>query len=198
MPRHRAVLSRSLSVSLRAHSAEFLAFTSAFAGITARRDQMAPPFLKLWRQYERETRGSFVAFVRELDPDVPAARAGYTRHRSFQAALYLRRLAEAPGTQAKYRQTLLPFDLLARVIKGVLPLVHPHEPEAWAVIKAASGWRERDLRRLEQRVEKAEPVELPLAPRLRRREVAASFLKDSHRHNGYVSGAASEQRRAGA
>lgn len=166
MPRNRTTVSRSLAAALRTFSPDFNAYTTAFAGISARREQLAPAFLKLWRFYARETGGTFIAFVRELDREVPAEKRLYARHHAYQSALYLRRIAEAPQTQAKYRQTMLPFDLLARVIKGVLPLVHPHEGAAWNAIKAQSGWRPRDLQRLEARVEHAMAIAFPTAPRL--------------------------------
>ncbi len=162
----RSALSRTLVRAVTNFRTEFADFTTAFAGLNVRRDQLAPAFLKIWTQYHRETKGTFIAFVRELDRTVPAQKALYQRHRSYHAALYLRRLAEAPETQAKYRQTALPFDLLARVIKGVMPLVHPHEPAVWQAIRVQSGWRSRDLARLEARVEHARPIVLPTAPRL--------------------------------
>lgn len=146
---------------------QFAAFTNTFASLTARRDAFAPVFMRAYRQYHRETGRTFIAFVQELDKTVPADRALYPKHRSYQAAIYLRRLDEAPETTASHRTTMAPFDVLAAVIKGFLPLVPPKQAAAvWVAVARTSRWRERDILRLQARVTKVRPVELPTAPRL--------------------------------
>jgi hypothetical protein len=123
-----------------------------------------------------ETGKTFLAFVHELDPSVPAERAAYVNHRSFQAALYLKRLALAPHTQAKHRTTVSPFTLLAMVVRGALPHAQPHAASYWEEIRRASRWRDRDLERLKLRVEKVRAVPLTAQPRL----VKRSTLRPVH------------------
>lgn len=145
---------------------EFRGFTHDLGVLTTRRAELAPAFMASYKLYHRETKRTFVAFVHELDRDMPTDRSRYMKHRSYQAALYLRRLDEVPSNG--HRSSTTPLELLARVIRGLLPLLHPHENAAWNAIAAASKWRPRDLERLRTRVNKvkAKAVQFPHAPRL--------------------------------
>lgn len=117
----------------------------------------------LWR---RETRRTFVAFVHELDPTVPADRRGYQAHPSYQAALYLQQLMAHP--EETKRRGLTPMNMLAVTIKSILPLCgsQREQREALEIILAATKWRDRDQRRLLTAIRKAKPVGLPKVPRL--------------------------------
>lgn len=175
---HGAALSRHLSRSLAELRAEFSDYAALFGSLATRRAEVAERFFAAFTAYHRETGHTFVAFVHELDPTVPAERSEYTKHRSFQAALYLRRLVERPQTQAKFRATRSPFDVLASCIRGILPSAAPHEEVYWSQVRRVSGWRDRDIERLRDRVAKARPIPLPTAPRhVPRREVA--YLHDA-------------------
>lgn len=171
---HHARLSHRLQETLDVVRNEFEAFTNNFSALTVRRDAFAPVFMKAYRQYHQATGRTFIAFVQELDKTVPAARAEYPKHRSYRAALYLRRLDEAPETTTAHRKTMAPFDVLAAVIKGFLPLVPAKQAaEVWTAVARTSHWRERDILRLQARVTKVRPVELPTAPRLVRQSAAS-------------------------
>lgn len=167
-----AVLSHKLRTTLDALRSDFTGFQSNFSILTARRETLAPTFLKAYQQYRRETHRSFVAFVAELDPALPVADKAYLYHRSYQAALYLRRIAEAPHTQAKHRRTESPYTVLAVVIRSVTPFVHPHERSLWNAIAEASGWRPRDMERLQQAVRRAHAFQIAGAPRLVQHQLA--------------------------
>lgn len=160
---HTGALSRHLQQTLADLRADFVGYTEGFKQLAVRRAHLAPAFMRAFRRYRMETGRTFVAFVRELDPSMPVARSEYPRHRSFQAALYLRRLAEAPHTTPTHRRTETPFAVLARVVKTVLPLTHPHEEATFEAIARASGWRERDVQRLRDRVNRAKPLATVLA-----------------------------------
>lgn len=157
--------SRKLMNALETVKTDFGAYTTAFTSLSVRRSHFAPVFLRTFKLWQLETKKSFVAFVRELDPAMPVGRAEYPNHRSYQAALYLRRLAEKPHTTARHRKTLQPYQVLTRFIKGTMPLVRDHEG-MWSAVEIASGWRERDMERLKLDVGKARPIFLPGAPRL--------------------------------
>lgn len=147
---------------------DFSRFSDAFGLLSVKRATFAPLFMRAFDAYERETGKTFVAFVQEFDRSVPAERAKYTQHRSYQAALYLRRLVDAPETAAGVsRRSVTPFQLLAVTIKSLLPLAHPHEQAAFEIIAKASKWRERDVEKLRKRVARVRALPLPNAPRLR-------------------------------
>ena len=152
---------------------EFAGYSEAYAVIAVRRAHLAPAFLATFKRWQRETGRSFVAFVHELDPSVPAARDEYTMHRSYQAALYLKRIAEAPHTTPAYRTTVTPFQLLARLLKSLRPLLAPgRDVDVLNAVVAASHWRPRDVERLRTAVAKAKLIPMPGAPRLVSRHAA--------------------------
>lgn len=169
MPTPTIVVSRRLASTLETLRADFQGFVGAFGQLAQRKADLAPAFVRAYRQFHHETGRTFVAFVKELDPTLPAGdKDAYLRHRSYQAALYLKRLVDAPHTQAKHRKTRGPFDVLASAVRGLLPYLAPREEEYWASLARVSGWRERDVQRLRHRVAQARAIPLPMAPRLAR------------------------------
>ncbi len=159
-------LSRQLSAALDELRAEFAKMTDALQSLTVRKAHLAPTFLRLYHRYRQETGRTFVAFVKELDPSVPADRKGYQHHRSFQAALYLRRLAEKPETTVQHRKTTSPYQLLVPVTKSLLQL-HPQPDAVWAALERTSRWNARNVDRFRRDVAKAAPLlAKPGSPRL--------------------------------
>lgn len=155
--------SHRLSHALDAVRDEFGPFRDSFAALTASRVALAPRLLAAWTLWQRETKRSFIAFVRELDRSVPAERAAYTRHRSYQAALYLKDLATKPPAT---RRSVSAFRLLAIVIKSVRPAVKANEETTFKLIEKASRWRPRDMERLRKAVKRARPIPFPGIPQL--------------------------------
>ncbi len=177
----KVTLSKKLATTLDDLRARFTDFTSTLSAISTRRSELAPAFMAAYEAYARETGRTFVAFVRELDPTCPADRDKYPNHRSFQAALYLRRLHEAPETTVSHRQTPPPMEVLAMVVRGALQ--HAKSAEAyWAEIQRASRWRERDMARLKQRVSKARGIPLGPTVRLVKRAAVHAPAPASERH----------------
>lgn len=119
-PRKPATLSMALQRDIRELREEFLPVVDAATTLTLKRKTIAPDFMKLYYRYKKETGGTFVAFVHELDPKMPVTRSAYQDHSSYQSALYLKRLAEAPETTPKYRKTASPFRVLASVMDTLL------------------------------------------------------------------------------
>lgn len=170
---HNATVSRQLARSISELREAFASFVDAFNALSARRRDFAVPFMGVFDRWHQETGLSFVAFVRELDPSMPVARDEYPNHRSFQAALYLRRIAEAPHTVAGAdRKSSTPLQMLARVVRTVAPLSKAGEDALVSAIVSSGGWHQRDSDRLRRRVSRARHIPQlrllfqPAAPRL--------------------------------
>lgn len=163
---HRTVSLR-LTRTIDSLRKEFKGYAESFMTIAVRRAHLAPIFMSTFRRWHHETGRSFVAFVHELDPSVPAERDEYVQHRSYQAALYLRRLVDAPDTTPAHRKTVTPFEMLAIVMKSIRPLLpRGREEELFLAVAKASRWRDRDLQRLRKTIADARVIPMPGAPRL--------------------------------
>jgi hypothetical protein len=177
-------LSRQLAAAVDELRPQFAELTDAIKALSVRRAHIAPAFMRLYHRYRQETGRTFVAFVKELDPSVPADRSGYQNHRSFQAALYLRRLADAPETTVQNRKTVTPYQLLVPVTKSLLQL-HAHPSAVWGALERASRWNARNMERLRRDVARTAPlVAKQGAPRLvksHRSHDAAAAADRGHR-----------------
>lgn len=144
----------------------FKALSAQLAGLTTKRAEIAPAFIHALKLWKRETRRSFVAFVQALDPSVPAHRAGYKSHPSYNAALYLQQLVTNP--QETKRRGLTPMSALAVMIKSVLPLFGSQRDQQAALeaLLGATRWRDRDQARLLTAIRRAKVVSVPKVPRL--------------------------------
>lgn len=138
----------------------FTSFSQHFAVTTASRAELAPRFMKTYGVYLTQTGGTFVAFVRLLDPTVPAERDAYRAHKAYQAAEYLRRLVSRrePGTSASSTSrgpsALLNF---ARVVKSMLPIVRGDET-IWRALETECGFTARQITRLRSAVASTAPL----------------------------------------
>jgi hypothetical protein len=70
----------------------FNTFLTEFNALEARREDIAPRFMRTFGKWQSETGGTFIAFVRVLVPDVPMTVKEYKFNRAYMAADYLRRL----------------------------------------------------------------------------------------------------------
>lgn len=164
----RSTMSRTLTRTIADLRDRFMPYARTWDALLDRRRDLARPFMAGFALWHKETGRSFVAFVQQIDPTVPADKAGYVAHRSYQACLYLRRLVDAPATATpRGRTSKTPFDMLAAVMKTLIPAARPYEDLLWASFARASHWRDRDLDRLRAAVKRAAPLPLrPDAPRL--------------------------------
>lgn len=159
---------------------QFQEINAGLEGLTRRRVEIAPHFIAAFRLWRRETRRPFIAFVHAIDPSVPVNdRRAYRQHRAYRAAQYLKQLAEQPDQPVRHGVTPLTF--LAVAIKSFLPLCHPHEQAALAILVKASRWRDREISRLLARVKRSKAIPLPKAPRLAAkvsREAVIAFARE--------------------
>ena len=165
----RRMMSRTLASRIMDLRGRFGSYAKAYDTLLERKQDLAKPFMQGFNLWKRETGRSFVAFVHELDPGLPADRDKYVNHRSYQAALYLRRLVEAPHTlpSKTRRSSRTPYDMLAIMIKSTLPFMGAHQARMWLSFTAASRWKQRDVERLQVAVKTAKPFVInPTIPRL--------------------------------
>lgn len=138
----------------------FTAFVNSFQSITTTRAELAPKFMQVFGTWQAETGKPFVDFVRALDPTVPADRAGYRGHKSYQAADYLRRLVARRDTGPN-RRAARPLRnnvaIMARLLKTILPLIS-NADVVWRAMNEELGLNNRQVTALKQRTEAEEPL----------------------------------------
>lgn len=147
----------------------FMAFATDFAAITLTRADLSPKFMKAFGAYASDTGGTFIAFVRLIDPTVPADRKAYRAHTSYAAADYLRRLAAATATPRKpipaSKRPATPLVALARMVATVLPLVDPNG-KIWDAFVAEMHWTQDTAKRVQSLGAKLGPITLSSAAAL--------------------------------
>lgn len=150
----------------------FMAFSEGFQALTTSRAQLAPEFMRAHATYQQEVGGSFVSFVRLLDPSLPEDREGYRNHRSYQAAEYLRRLvnqAEAIAERQRRRESGEPSApspqtvALSTCIATILSFAPEAEATLWEALESA-GLRPRQLERIRTLATEMEPISLEAPP----------------------------------
>lgn len=138
----------------------FMAFVEQFTAITAARAELAPKFMRIYGAYMQATGETFVAFVRVLDPNVPAERAAYRGHPTYAAADYLRRLVARSQTASGKRRTPATRSnllALARTLATIVPLVK--DPDIiWRAVETEFGFTARQVGRLRQVVSETKPL----------------------------------------
>lgn len=136
-----------------------LAFAEDFSAVTASRADLAPKFMRAFAGYATDTGGTFIAFVRDLDPAVPPDRDGYRAHQTYQAADYLRRL-EARATQDTAEDRLAPaspVDVIASLIASMALVVD--DPESiWTAFQTSLHWTPARITSLQKRVAETKPL----------------------------------------
>ena len=138
---------------------DFKDFTSEMGAIAQSRLLVAPKFMKAFRAFAAETpgpeKGKFLAFVRLLDPKVPADRDGYRNHPSYQAAGYLRSIEMLANLESadEPSKTLpaTPLVALSRVVAMILPAVKDQDA-FWSAFKTRLHWNDAQIERLQNQV----------------------------------------------
>lgn len=148
----------------------FVTFVDDFSAlVSSSRQDLAPRVMRAFDAYRGETDGTFVDFVRQLDPTVPADRIKYRAHRSYQAADYLRRLvAQAPRAETRKRgpKATTPLVALARLMATVLPAVDP-TGAVWTAFVKEMHWSAEQAKRLQKLAASQGAVSLPKGTVLR-------------------------------
>lgn len=124
-PTATLTVSKKTQTLLDEVKAGFGHFTADFNLLMSSRAELAPRFMRALTAWQAETGGTFIAFVRILDPAMPHARNDYRNHRSYQAALYLQALTTrhaAPAVPAG-KQPVAPLQC-ARPYPGYHPAAH--------------------------------------------------------------------------
>lgn len=144
--------------------ADFDAFVDGFTSLTSDRATFAPKFMRAFEAWNKDTEGSFAAFVRVLDPRVPEHRDGYRAHPSYQAADYLRRKqANAGRERATLPEGERPVSLntaLVYLLATVMPVVDP-TGSIWSAFTREMRWSDEQAQRLKERAAKLGAVKLP-------------------------------------
>lgn len=145
---------------INAQRRAFMGFTDRFELVRESRAELAKPFMRLYSTLDAKYSGlSFVNYVRLYDPSVPTqARGenGYTAHRAYIAAEYLRRLfRQAPRGQSRVRDGAA--DDLARTIATILQVM-PDHAAFWQAMSEELNLTSRRLTALKQRVAATRPL----------------------------------------
>lgn len=153
----------------------FRAFVTDFARITVSREELAPKFMKTFNQWQAESGGTFVDFIRLLVPDVPHDREGYRAHSAYQAADYLRRLVQQEArtgstpterAEAIRNRPVSPRVALARIVASIMPLIDPSALEAlWKAMHDQLNWSDGQVAGIKTLVTDETPLVRIRAPR---------------------------------
>lgn len=149
----------------------FGVFIKDFSSLSEKREDLAPKFMKAFNLWATETGGTFVEFVRFLDPSLPQSSKEYRAHRSYGAADYLRRLvAQARRGERSTERTAqeratapaTPMVGMARVLSALMQLIP--EDQHIKITEAISEelhWNDRQILRLEQLMQEHIPLVAP-------------------------------------
>lgn len=155
-------LSKTTARALDDLRAPFTAFCGQFAQLSTSRGQLAPRFMRTFHVWAKETGGTFVDFIREMDGTVPADREGYRAHPSYQAGDYLRRLEAnttrgvGSGGVASTDRPVTPLNVIAMLLATMSPVVDDMAA-FYSVFQARLHWTDRMVDRVKALVEEAPP-----------------------------------------
>lgn len=157
-----STLTTKVSKLLAELETPFMAFAEGFAHLSTARSELAPQFMQACRAWQRETHGTFVAFVRLFDATVPLHRAGYRAHTTYQSADYLRRLRNKRRGQSVpiEQRSVSPLVALARLVATVMPVVDP-TGTIWAAFVKAMNWSDEQAERLKVLSAREGAISLP-------------------------------------
>ena len=148
----------------------FMSFADDFQALAATRAQLAPKFMKAFGAYQAESGGSFVSFVRFVDPTVPADREGYRTNNVYQAADYLRRLVattEKASADPNAPVVTSPVDVIVDLLVTIQPVVENLD-DIWAAFDTRYHWTTKRIARLQKMVGEARTPILVKKPTERR------------------------------
>lgn len=171
----------------------FTAFKGNYIALKKARDAFAPTFVKAFDAWKVETSGTFIGFVRLLDPSVPMAQKDYRDNDVYNAAIYIRRkIVNPPGDRVERvgDAPATPMAGMARLIAAIKPLVPEDQlTKLWQIIAKELHWSEDQKARLEKLVEEAEPLLAVRAPKGGARPVLR-IAQPRHPHtNGHADAA---------
>jgi hypothetical protein len=161
-------LSAKITNQINALRPTFMGYAAEFGALDVKRNELAPKFMRAFHAWQAEAKGSFIAFVRLLDPSVPAERDGYRANTVYKAADYLRtkaaQLERAPLSPVERSQRIanapMPLDrVLASTFKAIMPLVGPDAMAAIYKALTLRHWTDRQVERIKALVE-SEPAPL--------------------------------------
>lgn len=157
-------LTAKVKKAVMAIKAKFTTFTKNFAALSVSREELAPQFMKAANLWMAETKGTFVDFVRFLDPNVGNTRDEYRSHRSYQAADYLRRLVansarrDRTGDEEAPRAAA-PTDAIASILGSLLEIIpEDRHQQVYDALQERMGWSERQVTRMQTQVEHVDPL----------------------------------------
>ena len=125
------------------------------------RAELAPKFVRAYNAFKTDTEGSFVSFVRLFDETIPTDREGYREHKTYQAALYLRRVVDNQAKPAipASKRPVTPLVALARLLATVLPDMPDHDI-LWAAFVKEMRWSQGQVARLQTIVNREGPIQM--------------------------------------
>lgn len=145
----------------------FKQFVTAFAALGEKRADLSPKFMKAFGLWQAETAGTFVDFVRFLVPEIGTKREEYRQHRAYQAADYLRRLAQQANRGEQRRRTpeeratapVTAMDAMARLLASFIPII-PEQEQAkiWESLHEVLHWSDRQVLRMQTLIDEAQPL----------------------------------------
>lgn len=157
-------------------SRQYGTLTDLTSTLTMKRKELAPRFMKAFHLWQAETGGDFAQFVRHLDPKMPFEREEYRHYRTYQACQYLRRLESqrerqevlvaqgldpAAETEARASQG----DAVTRLVASLLQTIPTNEQsKLWQALQHELRWTERQVERLKESAEDAEPLIIVRTP----------------------------------
>jgi hypothetical protein len=147
----------------------FRQHVTAFGTVHEKAAALAPEFIRTFYAWHKETHGTFIGFVRLLDPTVPANRDaspendGYRGHKSYQAADYLRRLVtrrDRPEDEEDEGERPAPMqDALVRVLAAFISVIPGNQVDhLWTMLGTGLKWSERRVAKLRGALDAAEPL----------------------------------------
>lgn len=141
---------------------QFTAFVDEFHQMTVSRAELAPKFMKAFAAWQVETGGTFVGFVRLLDPKVPEGRDAYRATPTYQAADYLRRLLAQADREPipEENRPVSAYLALAHLVATILPAIDPNGV-IWQAFVREMNWSEAAAERLKTVAAKAGAIKLP-------------------------------------
>lgn len=141
---------------------QFFAFVDQFQQMTISRAELAPKFMRAFAAWQLESGGTFVGFVRLLDPKIPEGRDAYRRTPTYQAADYLRRLLAQADREPipEENRPVSAYLALARLVATVLPAVDP-TGVIWQAFVREMNWSEAAAERLKTVAAKEGAFKLP-------------------------------------
>lgn len=152
------VLSKKTVALVEGVRSQFVTYASTVGAMLSNRDELAPKFMRAFGAWQADTAGTFVQFVRFLEPALPEDSKAYKAHPVYTAADYLRRKvaqserakqAKASGrSEQAATAPATPLDAIARILSALLPNI-TDKVRLWSMLGAELHWTERQISRVQ-------------------------------------------------